>query len=208
MVDVIIDKVRDGREQLRDVGAIRGIMIHRCGVDLVGGFAIGYDALSICDAFTGRDPRWPTVAKVTGRQNAYTFYIGGNTGPEHFDGKIWQALDIGEIGHHGRRFSASHLGIALIGDFRKRPPGEKQWDSAIDLCSDLCLYLGILASRVVGHGEVKHAHGGEKAPGEPAACPGDFCVMDAMRSAIKDAMRIKLQQDAFWRLESIGVRLP
>jgi hypothetical protein len=32
--------------------------------------------------------------------------------------------------------------------------------------------------------------------------------MNAMRSAIKDAMHAKLRQDAFWRLEQMNVRLP
>ena len=208
MVDVIIDQVRDHKEQIRDAGAIEGIMIHRVGVDLRRNITIGYDALTICDAFLGRNDSWPKVAKATGRQNAYTFYVGGGLGPEHYDGYIWQTLPLDEVGHHGLRFSHSHIGIALIGDFRTRPATERQWHAAVDLCADLCLLIGSSSRRVVGHGEVEHAHNGSKAEGKPGACPGTFLVMKAFRNAVHGEMLSKIRQDARWRLEQSNVRLP
>ena len=208
MVGVIIDQVKDHKEQLRDPKAIEGIMVHRVGVDLKANRVIGYDALTICNAFLGRDDRWLDVAKVTGKQNAYTFFVGGGLGPEQFDGHIWQALPLDEIGHHGLRFSHSHIGIALIGDFRVRPPTERQWLAAVDLCADLCLVIGLSSRRVVGHGEVEHAHRGNKAPGKPGACPGDFLAMPAFRNAVHGEMLAKIRQDARWRLEQANVRLP
>lgn len=207
-VGVIIDQVKDAKEQIRDSKAIEGLMIHRVGVDLKTGAVIGYDAKTIADAFTGRNDRWAQVAKVTGRQNPYSFYVGGGLGPEHYDGYIWQTLPLDEIGHHGLRFSHSHLGIALIGDFRVRPPTERQWLAAVDLCADLCLLIGLASRRVVGHGEVEHAHRGNKAPGKPGACPGDFLAMKAFRAGIHSDMLGKLRYDARYRLERNGVRLP
>jgi hypothetical protein len=208
VVEVIIDRVRDHKDQRRTIDSIDGVMIHRVGVDLEAKLLIGYDAVSICDAFTGRDPKWEAVAKVTGSQNPYTFFVGGSVGPDEFDGKIWQALRIDEIGHHARKFSKRYIGIGMIGDFRVRPPSERQWLAACDLCADLCLFLGRVTSRVIGHGEMPGAHGGEKAPGMPAACPGDLLSMSAFRSAVRIEMRNKVRQDAYWRLEQVGVQLP
>jgi hypothetical protein len=207
MVDLIIDQVRDHKYQRRDLDGIEGLMVHRCGVDLRAGMVIGYDGVSICDAFTGKNPRWESVAKVTGHQNPYTFLIGGNVGPAAFDGKVWQALPLDEIGHHGLRFSRGHIGIGLIGDFRTRVASETQLGIATDLCADLCLMLGLISRRVVGHGEIRGAHK-KKGPGQPGACPGDFLSMDSFRSSVREQMRAKLRQDAKWRLEQVGVQLP
>lgn len=208
MVDRIIELVRDGAEQERDIDAIIGIMIHRVGIDLQTGLVLGFDAVTLADIFCGRDPRWQSIAKVTGSQNAYTFFVGGNLGPAQFDGKVWQALPLDEVGHHGRRFSRSHIGIACVGDFRAKPPSDRQWQAAVDLCSDLCLFLGIISRRVVGHGEVPGAHNGSKAPGKPAACPGDLWGMAAFRESVRLDMRNKVRQDAIWRLEQTGTALP
>lgn len=208
MVEVIIDQVRDHQYQTRDLAAVRGLMVHRVGVDLKSGFAIGYDAKTICDAFLGRTEQWKSVARVTGHQNAYTFYVGGSVGPEEFDGKIWQALPIDEIGHHGLRFSRSHIGLALIGDFRVKPPSARQWHATMDLCADLVAFLRLKSSDVVGHGEVPGAHSGDKAPSQRSACPGDLISMKAFRFELAAELRAKVRQDASWRLEQIGVILP
>lgn len=208
MVDKIIELVRDHYEQERDIDVITGVMVHRVGVDLKTGVVIGHDALEIAEAFIGKNPRWKSVAKVTGNQNAYTFYVGGDLGPTNLDGHVWQALPIDEVGHHARRWSRYHIGIAMVGDFRVRPPSDKQWNAAVDLCSDLCLLFGVISKRVVGHGEVEGAHGGGKAPGKRGACPGDLWDMHAFREAVRQEMRRKTRQDASWRLEQVGVELP
>jgi len=207
-VEVIIDRVRDHKAQPRSIDAINGLMLHRCGIDLKAGLFVGHDALEICDAFTGRDPRWPDVAQATGHQNHYTFFVGGDRGHADLHGQVWQALELGEIGHHARVYSASHIGIGLIGDFRVDTPGEKQWRAAVSLCADLCLMLGLPPRAVVGHGECREAHGGDKAPGEPAACPGGRLSMSAFRSAVTDTMAERVGRDARWRLEDAGHRLP
>lgn len=208
MVDKIIELVRDHYDQERDIDVVTGVMVHRVGVDLKTGVVIGHDALEIAEAFIGKNPRWKSVAKVTGNQNAYTFYVGGDLGPTNLDGHVWQALPIDEVGHHARRWSRYHIGIAMVGDFRVRPPSDKQWNAAVDLCSDLCLLFGVISKRVVGHGEVEGAHGGGKAPGKRGACPGDLWDMHAFREAVRQEMRRKTRQDASWRLEQVGVELP
>lgn len=207
-VEVISELVRDHKYQQRGTDSIDGIMVHRVGVDVRAGIVIGYEARTICDAFTGRNERWASVARATGGQNPYTFIIGGDHGPAVFDGKIWQALPLDEIGHHARRFSKRFIGIGLVGDFRARPPSEVQALAAVDLISDLCLLLGVLSRRVFGHGEVPGSHSGSKARGSPGACPGDLLSMAKLRAAIQQRMRNKLRQDAYWRLEQLGIELP
>lgn len=205
--EVIIDAVRDQRYQQRELTDIRGLMVHRVGVNMRTGVVLGYEAVEICDAFTGRVPRWYDVAAVTGRQNPYTFYVGGDRGNTELDGKVWQALELEEIGHHARRYSRSFVGIGLIGDFRLVPPGEQQYHEAVRLCADLCLMLGLTPSSVVGHGEIKGAHGGEKAPGKAAACPGDFLDMSALRSSVASLMTDHVRHDASIRMRDRGFRV-
>lgn len=206
-VDVIIDQAYDGIPQRREIGAISGIMVHRVGVDLKTGAVIGYDAPSIVDAFIGKVPQWKSVAAATGGQNAYTFYIGGDLGPKKFEGKIWQALPFDEVGHHARRFSVPYMGVALIGDFRAKPPSKIQWLRAVDLISDICMLLDLDVAEVVGHGDVKGAHGGEKAPGQPFACPGGFLSMGELRRAVESKIKRWARHSSFWRLHRSGVQL-
>lgn len=192
-------EVADGHDQRRDIGTCHGIMVHRVGVDDQTGVVIGYDGLAISEAFTGRRPEWEEVAKVTGHQNAYTLYLGGDWGPPKLDGKIWQALPLDEIGHHARRFSKLYIGIGCIGDFRAHPPSPAQWAALVDVCVELCTAFNWNPyKRIKGHGEEPRAHGGEKAPGQPAACPGDLLNMYALRDdvafMIKELARRRLHE--------------
>ena len=172
----IIDRVYDGRDQYRDWEATKGIMLHRAGVNLKTNQVIGYDGLTVAQAFTGLLPEWAEVAKATGSQNAYTLMVGTDCAPEgvdEIDGKIWQALPLDEIGWHGRRFSRGWIGCCWLGDPRVRPLSDRARNSMLDLCAMLCRARGWDPYKnIKGHGEVTGAHGGEKAPGAPAACPG------------------------------------
>lgn len=207
-IESIVDEVRDDDRDERPAEALAGIMVHRVGVDLQTGVVLGYDARSICDAFLGRVPKWAEVARATGGENAYSLLIGGDLGPGDLDGQVWQALPLDEIGWHGRRFSAPYLGIACIGDFREQAPSPLQLGNLISLCGDLCLALDLGVGRVVGHGEVPGAHDGSKAPGQPAACPGDLLDMDRLRGAIADDMEIAGRAGAVNRLSVAGLRFP
>lgn len=211
IIESIIDDVFDGDVDDRPVDELEGIMIHRVGLDYQTGVVLGYDARSICDAFLGRIPKWAEVAKATGGENAYTLLIGGDAGPLELDGKIWQALPLDEKGHHARRFSAPYLGIACIGDFRARagrPPSRCQLSSLVSVVSDLCLALGFGAGDVVGHGEVRGSHDGSKAPGKPAACPGDLLDMRELRSLVGDEMVGPGRAAAAARLSGAGLVFP
>ena len=169
----IIGQVYDGRDQERDWEATIGIMLHRCGVNMIDGHVLGYDGLSVAKAFTGQVPEWEAVARATGGQNAYSVLIGGDCGPPEHDGKVWQALPLDEIGWHGRQHSRGYIGIGWIADPRVQPLSLKAWDVCVDLCVAICRARGWDPYKVIkGHGEVAEAHDGSKSPGEPNACPG------------------------------------
>ena len=210
-IENAIERARDHRDQERVQEKITGIMVHRCGVDLETGVILGYDGPTVSDAFTGRALEWAEVARATGGQNAYSIMIGGDLGPAEFDGQIWQLLDLDEIGWHGRRFSKGYVGVAVIGDFRAvvgKPLSQSQFDAMIWFVSGLCASLGLPASSVVGHGEVKGAHGGSKAPGMPAACPGDHVDMEHVRRLVESSIALASQGAARQALISAGFAFP
>lgn len=201
----IIDRVKDKRQQHRDHEKIEGIMVHRCGVNLKMDIVLGYDGPTIADVFCGRVPKWQEVADATGGQNAYTFYVGGSLGPEEYDGQIWQALPLDEIGWHGSRFSRGYLGISVIGDPRVQTPSTLQMASLSSLIGLLCLALGLGVGRVKGHGEVQ---GGKKAPGKPAACPGDLLSIEKLRSRAAGLIATGTAEYARRRLIQYGMVFP
>lgn len=181
-------EVHDGRDQHRDFDAIEGFMVHRVGVDLQMKTDIGYEPVAICGAFTGKRPEFKAVAKATGGQNAYTIMVGGDLGPAEHDGKLWQCLPLDEIGHHARRFSVPWMGIGLIADPRYKKISSAQHASLVDLLVELCIgWAKDPFQAVKGHGEVPTAHGGEKAPGKPAWCPG--FDMDPIRAEVAALIR-------------------
>lgn len=193
-IENMILRVDDGRSQIRDWEKLTGPMVHRTGLDDETGVVLGYDAASICDHFTGKDTTYPEVAKATGGQLAYSIMIGGDRGPPELDGKIWQTLPLDEIGHHARRFgSIPYLGIACVGDFREgvgRPMSDLQRASLVDLLALLCAAFGWDPYRdIKGHGEVPKTHDGSKAPGKPAACPGDLVKLNILRDDAAILMR-------------------
>jgi len=185
-IENIVGEVDDGKSNKKGWDSIRGIAVHRVGLDDNTGVVLGYDGVSICKQFTDN----PKVAKYTGAQLPYTFIIGGDRGPEEFDGKIWQCLEIGDIGFHARRFSAEYIGVALVGDFRKLYPSESQRSALVDLLASLCAGWGIDPYRQIkGHGEIQGAHDGSKANGMYNACPGDMCNMFEIRDDVSTIMK-------------------
>jgi len=197
-IENIIEYANDGQPRERDFEKLQGIMVHRCGVDLQTGTVLGYDGRSVCDAFLGRVGRFRDVAQATGGQNAYSIYIGGDLGPEEFDGKIWQALPLDEVGYHGRRFSVAYLGIGLIFDGRERAASPAQYASLVDLCAELCAaWTWDPYKKIKAHGEVPKAHNGTKAPGEPAACPGDLLGMNALRDDVSTMMKDRARRSLY-----------
>jgi hypothetical protein len=185
---VIVDAIAeldDGRHREHDRSKINRIVVHRCGVDLKWGNVLGYDGIAVANAFLGRVPQWIDVAKAVGRENAYTFLIGGNLGPEEFDGVVWQCLKLDEIGNHARAYSYGAIGVGCIGDFRIQEASQKQYESLIELLFLIC--RGLMLDPLVairGHGSIRGSHDGSKAPGRSNACPGDLLDMELLQQGV------------------------
>lgn len=187
----IVDAVYDNKRHVRDFDKINMFMVHRCGVDLEMNTVLGYDGVSVSEAF-----RNGAASYATGGQIAYTFLIGGGLGRDEYNGKIWQCLPMGEVGFHARQFSVKALGIGLIGDFRFQGPTIAQMMSLHDLLAALCVgWAKDPYTTIKGHGEVKGAHDGSKAKGKPAACPGDLLNMDHVRDDVTNLIRSKARMD-------------
>lgn len=160
VVDVI-KLVDDGKPAQRDVSLIKGLTIHR--IDRWG------DAIEICKRFTSD----PEMMKYTGGEVPYTFFIND-------EGTVWQALPVSEIGRHARRWNVPHIGIAVIGDFRKEVPTGVQLAKLEQLCFELCVALQISWEDVKGHDELPD---GSADPTK--RCPGKNLSMDHLRSKLR-----------------------
>lgn len=158
-------ELRDGRERERSLDAIQKIMIHRVGVDRKYKRVLGKTGPEIAKKFV-KDPE---IAKYTGGENPYTFYVGGKT--------IWQALPLTEVGAHARRFNVSAIGIATIGDWRYDTPDDDTFRTTVDLTEFLIRALGLDPWDVSGHTEA--GAGATNTPGKD--CPGEKWDMDFFR---------------------------
>jgi len=184
--------------------ARHGIMVHRCGVDKQTGHTLALTGPEFIAAFSGGVPE---ASNIVGGTMPYTFVIGGPTDANASNGVVWQCLPIDVIGWHGRRCSSEYIGVGVVGDFRFHEPTTAQWDSLVDLCSDLSVAVGFPPPKVIGHGEARSAHDGTKAPGKPGACPGAKLNLDELRREVTERCRSAAVTEARKRLEAAGVRL-
>lgn len=198
----VIDEVYDGKDQVRDANKIQGIMLHRCGVDLKWGNVLGYTGPDVARAFIGKDPKWLEVAKATNNQNAYSIMVGSDLGPPDANGKVWQCLPLDEIGWHGRQYSDKYVGFSWIADPRHKPLSPEAWDSMVEVCTRFCLAQAWDPYRCIkGHGEVKKAHDGSKAPGKTNACPG---LSQQDLNVFRDDVAKRMRQKGAAALDAAG----
>lgn len=186
-VEYVLERAFDGKYLERDITAVKGIMVHRVGIDLKAKppVVIGHDAIEICYAFQGKVKHLLDVARVSGYQNPYTIMIGGDHISAEHDGTVWQVMPLDEVGWHARRWSSGFIGVACIGDFRVQAPSRSQRASLVFTLAVLCGRLGLDPYKhIKGHGEVPDAHDGTKAPGKPNACPGDLLDLDLVRDDV------------------------
>jgi hypothetical protein len=181
----VIDLVDDGKPAPRNFDQCDTVAVHRCGKDLIYGIDLGDTAEEICAHFTGRNDRYPDVAKATGGQLAYSLMIGGDLGDPRWDGVIWQCLPVDDVGFHARRWSKPAIGVALIADPRKKPPSAKQRDALIDLLALLSVGFGFDPFKAIkGHDELP---GGSGDPNK--RCPGPLLPMNPLRADVADIVR-------------------
>lgn len=158
----IISIVDDGKPAVRDLYKIMTLAIHR--IDRWG------TPIEICKRFTSD----PDVMKYTGGEIPYTFFITDT-------GEVHQALKLGDVGKHARRWNVPAIGIAVIGDFRREVPPAVQLAALTNLCFELITALGITPEEVRGHDELE---GGSADPTKK--CPGKNLSMDWLRVTLKE----------------------
>jgi len=190
----IRSEVDDGKEHPRTLIDVRLITIHRIFFNDwdpnqdVGGLEIALRFI--------HDPK---ITKYTGGENPYTFY-------DEYDGTIAQALDLTDRGNHARRWNHSSVGVAVIGDMRKRPPTRAQYASLVELCADLSCALDIdpLGETELGQDVVPSLAGHSELPGGSAdpdkQCPGQWLPMDKLRLDVSN----KIQAGGLQRLSAAG----
>jgi hypothetical protein len=185
----------DGKPTPRVVADIEGFAVHRIWFD---DWPADRDASPIEIARRFIDD--PGVAKYTGGEVAYTFLV------DH-EGLWWQCLRLSDVGKHARRWSVPHIGVGVIGDFRKHPPPPAQRMSLMDGLAELCPALGInpLAMALIGNVSVPRIAGHDELPGGSAdaakRCPGQYLSMRDLRRDV--AMAVERQ--ALGRLAAAGV---
>ena len=115
-------------------------------------------------------------------------------GDPEWDGVIWQCLAVDDLGFHARQWSTPAIGVALIGDARKKAPSHKQRNALVDLLALLSMGFGIDPFKVIkGHDELPR---GSSDPNK--RCPGSLLPMNPLRAdvadIVKDGARQKLHE--------------
>ena len=160
-----IAECSDRTVRRRDLSAVSRIIVHR--ID-----GLGESAIEICDRFQTD----PDVAKYTGGENPYHFFILRS-------GQVEQACPLVEMTYHARRFNLAGIGVACIGDFRKHEPPQEQWRSLVDLCAVLRIWRELV---IVGHTEL-----GSSATSDPAKeCPGRYLPISGLIQDVQVVERL------------------
>ena len=161
----------DGKPRSRKFETVDKLIVHRIGESL------GSTGAQIAEAFRDTS-RW-AAGSYTGGQMPYHFVI-------RECGTVDQCLTLGDHAPHARRWNASGLAVAVIGDFRSIAPTPEQWDALKSFCGLWTLY----GLKVYGHDELP---GGSKDPSK--ACPGKMLNMNSLRIEAA-AVAAELARDA------------
>lgn len=157
-VEDVIAQCDDGRLRRRDFESVSKLIVHRIGGEL------GKDAIEISKAF--QDTRKYKAGSYTGGHMPYHFVINR-------DGRVQQALTLGDNAPHAKRYNSTGVAVALIGDFRVYPPSFEQYDALKRFAGFWRLY----GLEIHGHDEL---HGASSDPNK--ACPGHLLPMGKLRS--------------------------
>jgi N-acetyl-anhydromuramyl-L-alanine amidase AmpD len=114
--------------------------------------------------------RFDRMLEAVGRRMAYHFVINRR-------GIVDQALPLHVVGHHARKWSYSRAGIAVLGDFRRDPPTEKQWAALVTLCCHLKLRHNL--EEIDGHTDLPDATSWPN-----HVCPGPLLDVAKLRKEV------------------------
>jgi len=140
---------------------IEGEIVHRFGLNLA------HDAAGVA--------RFARLDANVGSKMAYTFVVLE-------DGTIEQALPLDAIGWHARGWSETHLGIAVLGDFRKHLPTVNQLQALIELLAELSAMRGSITFGA--HDQFPNSSNDPN-----KQCPGEFLDCGALRDQVRQRLR-------------------
>lgn len=178
---------------IRGENLIDRVAIHRCSFrDSEPPFQIADEALDsvgLAARFANTErysPGYYTKGTIP-----YTFLIRPN-------GRIEQLLPVRAVSAHALRWNVPAVGIAVIGDFRTRKPGDTQWEAAVAFC----VMWKSFGLKMYGHDELPFASTDPR-----KECPGKNWSMGTFRALVRRAWeRSKSTRDeARSALEAIGV---
>jgi len=138
--------------------------IHRCG--------LGETAAEVAHAYEGGCHE---AAKATGCRMPYTHVVRRS-------GLIEQSIGWSEVGPHACAWNAKSASVAVVGDFRERPPTDAQWDSLVWLCCVASILIGGV-SGIYGHDELVD---GSRDPRK--RCPGSHLDLGVLRSCVRESL--------------------
>ncbi len=136
---------------LRPLGLIRAVVLHQTGTDA------GVTPAQIA-AFQ--------VERLGLPGASYHFLVGA-------DGLLYRIHPLAVAVSHTATDNATTVSIGLIGDFRQRPPGERQLTATAWLMAYLLEHLGLGIEAVKGHEEL-----------DPVPCPGGWRTGAAWRGML------------------------
>ncbi|GBD08577.1 hypothetical protein HRbin22_00817 [Candidatus Thermoflexus japonica] len=136
---------------LRPPGLIRGVVLHQTGT------GAGVTPLQIA-AYQ--------VERLGMPGASYHFLVDA-------DGVLYRIHPLAVAVSHTAADNATTVSIGLIGDFRQRPPGERQLTATAWLIAYLLDHLGLGIEAVKGHEEL-----------EPVPCPGGWRIGAAWRGML------------------------
>jgi hypothetical protein len=171
-----IEACRDGVRHERDPEAIVGVSIHRIDLSKFG----AEDAASIAKAFR----EIPELRKVTGGEMPYSVFALK-------DGRLQQALEVGDAGPHARKWSTPMVAFAALGDFTREGYRLGQWTGLARLTALFCVRQGWRASdvwRTIEGRHVRRVCGHDELPGGSSdlkkECPGKLWPMAKFRELV------------------------
>ena len=153
-----IDICDDGKPRSRKFDHVDKLIVHRIGDSL------GETGVEIAAAF--RDESTYAAGSYTGGNMPYHFVIRKT-------GVIDQCLTLSDHAPHARRWNASGLAVAVVGDFRVHEPAPAQVEALRAFCGLRVLY----GLQVVGHTELPGA-----SKDKNKQCPGNKLNMNQLRS--------------------------
>jgi N-acetyl-anhydromuramyl-L-alanine amidase AmpD len=154
----------------RELSIVNNLVLHRCSLAAVGIDDSLLDAETLAAAFGSHDELRP----VTGGRPPYHFLV-------RLHGAVEQVLPIRVRGSHAGRHNASSIGVAVVGDTRRRPMTAGQARGLVGVLAALVPYAPV--ARIVGHTQLD---GATSDPGK--VCPGEHIQVPSIAAAVVRAL--------------------